>query len=234
MRSPLVPTGAKKSADAELEALAGELARMGGMVEDMLEKSVCSVVGIDHDMARAVIRRDADVDALQLMVDNRIQDLLEAQRLNPRGLRQAIASMKVAADLERIGDLAKNIAKRALSFDVMENTESGQDLSRMGRLVFAQLKRVLDAYSAEDDNAAALVWERDEEVDEHYNSLFRVLLTYMMEDPRTISACTHLLFMAKNLERIGDHCTNIAETIHFLVTGDKMTAERPKADDLSS
>ena len=104
----------------------------------------------------------------------------------------------------------------------------------MGRLVFAQLKRVLDAYSAEDDNAAALVWERDEEVDEHYNSLFRVLLTYMMEDPRTISACTHLLFMAKNLERIGDHCTNIAETIHFLVTGDKMTAERPKADDLSS
>ena len=233
MRRPLLGPIQKKPA-AELEELAGELARMGGIVEEMLEKSIRSVVAIDHDMARMVIARDADVDALQRVVDARIQDVLEVHRLGGQDLRQAIAGMKVAADLERIGDLSKNIAKRALVFDYTDSSERVQDLSRMGRLVYAQLKRVLDAFSAKDDDAASLVWERDEEVDEHYNSLFRVLLTYMMEDHRTIGTCTHLLFMAKNLERIGDHCTNIAETIHFLVTGDKLTAERPKADDLSS
>lgn len=234
MRNPLISNG-KKTASVELEEMAGELARMGGLVEDMLEKSVRSVVGIDHDMARAVIARDADVDRLQNLVDGRVEALLEQQRLSSPDLRQAIAAMRVAADLERIGDLSKNIAKRALVFDIGDSSaDRVQDLSRMGRLTYAQLKRVLDAFSAKDDDAAELVWERDEEVDEHYNSLFRVLLTYMMEDPRTIGTCTHLLFMAKNLERIGDHCTNIAETIHYLVTGDKLTAERPKADDLSS
>ena len=218
----------------ELEEFSGRLSRMGGLVEDMLERSVRSVVALDHGMARDVILRDDDVDALHIELNGRIYTLLNERKLSGSDLRMALAAMKVSADLERIGDLSKNIAKRCLSFSVADHTDRVQDVSRMGRLVFAQLKRVLDAFAARDDDAANLVWERDEEVDEHYNSLFRVLLTYMMEDPRTISACTHLLFMAKNLERIGDHCTNIAETIHFLVTGDQMTTERPKADDLSS
>jgi phosphate transport system protein len=137
--------------------------------------------------------------------------------------------MKLATDLERTGDLAKNIAKRALS---LAETEPMQPLTRsierMGKLVSLRMRDVLDAYTASDIDRAMAVWASDDEVDEHYNALFRELLTYMMGDPRTISACTHLLFMAKNLERIGDHATNIAEVIHYEITGDEMTGERPR------
>lgn len=223
-----------KAYPVELEELSGDLSRMGGLVEDMLECAMRSVMSSDLDMARSVIKRDVDVDQLQNKVEDRVMQLLLRRHADEKDLRQTVAALKLAADLERIGDLAKNIAKRSLTSEMTEGVERVQDLSRMGRLVFGQLKRVLDAFSALDVNAAHLVWERDEEVDEHYNSLFRVLLTYMMEDPRKIGACTHLLFMAKNLERIGDHCTNIAETIQFLVTGEKTQVERPKADDLDS
>ncbi len=223
-----------KTFQMELEELSGDLSRMGGLVEDMLESAMRSVMAADADMARSVIKRDADVDQLQDQIEDRVMSLLTRRHPVERDLRQTVAALKLAADLERIGDLAKNIAKRSLSTELSNGEERVQDLSRMGRLVFGQLKRVLDAFSALDVDAAQLVWERDEEVDEHYNSLFRVLLTFMMEDPRKIGACTHLLFMAKNLERIGDHCTNIAEIIQFLVTGEKTQIERPKADDLDT
>ncbi len=223
-----------KTFQMELEELSGDLSRMGGLVEDMLESAMRSVMAADADMARSVIKRDADVDQLQDQIEDRVMILLTRRHPVERDLRQTVAALKLAADLERIGDLAKNIAKRSLSTELSSGEERVQDLSRMGRLVFGQLKRVLDAFSALDVDAAQLVWERDEEVDEHYNSLFRVLLTFMMEDPRKIGACTHLLFMAKNLERIGDHCTNIAEIIQFLVTGEKTQIERPKADDLDT
>jgi phosphate transport system protein len=138
--------------------------------------------------------------------------------------------MKLASDLERTGDLAKNIAKRAL---ILAEAEPMQPLTRsierMGRLVSTRLRDVLDAYTASELDRAVAVWQTDDEVDEHYNALFRELLTYMMGDPRTIGACTHLLFMAKNLERIGDHATNIAETVHYEITGDDMVGERPRA-----
>lgn len=215
----------------ELEELSGELSSMGGKVEDMLSDAISAAVSADPRLAEDVVLRDPEIDAYQIDIERRILRLLALRQPLARDLRHTVAALKIAGDLERIGDLSKNIAKRALA---MENVDAARlkGVSRMGRLVAAQLKRVLDAYSAADTDSAAQVWFRDEEVDEHYNSLFRELLTYMMEDHRTIGGCTHLLFIAKNLERIGDHCTNIAEVIHFLVTGEAMTSERPKVDDL--
>ncbi|MBI1340385.1 phosphate signaling complex protein PhoU [bacterium] len=223
-----------RSFSAELEELSGDIARMGGLAEDLLSDAIQATVSRDAALAETVVVRDALVDALQVEVERKILRLLALRQPLARDLREVIAALKIAAELERIGDLAKNIAKRAKLIDLMEPGPALKGLSRMGRLVNAQLKRVLDAYSAMETAAAAKVWTRDEEVDEHYMSLFRELLTYMMEDPRTISGCAHLLFVAKNLERIGDHCTNIAEEIHFLVTGETLTTERPKVDVLAN
>jgi phosphate transport system protein len=150
-------------------------------------------------------------------------------------LRQLVANWKVALDLERIGDLSKNIAKRALAFT--GEPKSQQFSARLTQMVvFArqQLKNVVEAYLKRDADKAAAVWRRDAELDELYNSVFRELLTYMMEDPRNISYCTHLLFVAKNIERIGDHATNIAETVQFIVRGRMLGNDRPKADITSS
>jgi phosphate transport system protein len=143
--------------------------------------------------------------------------------------------MKVAGNLERCGDLAKNIAKRTLV--IIESdplTPLTRSIERMGKLVLGRLSSVLDAYSRSDLERALAVWSQDDEVDEHYNSLFRELLTYMMGDPRTITACAHMLFVAKNLERIGDHATNIAEIVHYEITGAEMTGGRPKTDGLQA
>jgi phosphate transport system protein len=144
--------------------------------------------------------------------------------------------MKIAGNLERCGDLAKNIAKRTLILNAGEPIGPlTRSIERMGRLVAGRMKDVLDAYTGSDLDRAMAVWSRDDEVDEHYNSLFRELLTYMMGDPRTITACAHLLFVAKNLERIGDHATNIAEIIHYEITGEEMiSADRPKTDALQA
>ena len=149
-------------------------------------------------------------------------------------LRKTMAAMKIASNLERCGDLAKNIAKRTLVLSEIEPMPTlNRSIERMGRLVETRLKEVLDAYISNDAERAMEVWRRDEEVDAHYNSLFRELLTYMMGDPRTITACAHLLFVAKNLERIGDHATNIAEIVHYEITGEQVSpADRPRADDL--
>jgi phosphate transport system protein len=150
-------------------------------------------------------------------------------------LRETLAALKISVDLERIGDLSKNIAKRAMVVAREAPEQSlAQGLARMGRQALAQLKNVLDAYSRRDANAAMTVWNHDDEIDEIYNSLFRELLTYMMEDPRKISPSTHLLFIAKNFERIGDHATNIAETVHYVVTATKIGTLRPKSDTTST
>jgi phosphate transport system protein len=223
-----------KSFSADLEELSADIARMGGLAEDMLSDAVQAIVTRDSALADTVVVRDPQIDALQIEVEKKILRLLALRQPLARDLRQTISALKIAAELERIGDLAKNIAKRARILDLAEPANALKGVQRMGRLVIAQLKRVLDAYSAQEAEAANQVWTRDEEVDEHYQSLFREVLTYMMEDPRTISGCAHLLFVAKNLERIGDHCTNIAEEIHFLVTGETLTSERPKVDALNS
>jgi phosphate transport system protein len=222
-----------RSFSQDLEELSGDLARMGGLCEDMLSDAIQAIATRDLALADTVVARDPQVDNLQIEAEKKILRLLALRQPLARDLRQTISALKIAAELERIGDLAKNIAKRAKVLDLMEPAAL-KGVSRMGRLVVAQLKRVLDAYSAQAADAANKVWTRDEEVDEHYQSLFRELLTYMMEDPRKISACAHLLFVAKNLERVGDHCTNIAEEIHFLVTGETLTSERPKVDALNS
>ena len=223
-----------RSFSADLEELSVDLARMGGLAEDMLSDAIQAIGTRDSALADTVVARDPQIDNLQVEAEKKILRLLALRQPLARDLRQTISALKIAAELERIGDLAKNIAKRAKVLDIVEPVAALKGVARMGRLVIAQLKRVLDAYSAQETEAANKVWTRDEEVDEHYQSLFRELLTYMMEDPRTISGCAHLLFVAKNLERIGDHCTNIAEEVHFLVTGETLTSERPKVDALNS
>jgi len=223
-----------RSFSQDLEELTGDLARMGGLAEDMLSDAIQAIATRDLALADTVVARDPQIDALQIEAEKKILRLLALRQPLARDLRQTISALKIASELERIGDLAKSIAKRVKLVDKIDAPSALKGVARMGKLVNAQLKRVLDAYSALETDAANKVWSRDEEVDEHYQSLFREVVTYMIEDPRTISACAHLLFVAKNLERIGDHCTNIAEEIHFLVTGEQLPTERPKVDALNN
>ncbi|WP_296169298.1 phosphate signaling complex protein PhoU [uncultured Brevundimonas sp.] len=213
----------------ELNQLTAEVARMGGLAEAQVADAVDSVARRDVALARAVVERDAKLDAMHREIEKKAIRLIALRQPVASDLRRALAAMKLAVDLERTGDLAKNISKRAL---ILAEGEPMQPLTRsierMGKLVSMRLRDVLDAYAAGEVDRAVAVWNTDDEVDEHYNSLFRELLTYMMGDPRTISACTHLLFMAKNLERIGDHATNIAETIYYEITGQEFTGERPR------
>ncbi|CAN5255769.1 phosphate signaling complex protein PhoU [soil metagenome] len=213
----------------ELNQLTAEVARMGGLAEAQVADAVESVARRDIALARAVVERDVKLDAMHREIEKKAIRLIALRGPVASDLRKTLSAMKLATDLERTGDLAKNIAKRALA---VAETEPMQPLTRsierMGRLVSMRLRDVLDAYTSGELDGALAVWASDDEVDEHYNALFRELLTYMMGDPRTINACTHLLFMAKNLERIGDHATNIAETVHYEITGDEMIGERPR------
>ena len=196
----------------ELNQITAEVARMGGLAEAQVADAIDSVARRDIALARAVVERDLKLDALHRDIEKKAIRLIALRQPVASDLRRTLGAMKIATDLERTGDLAKNIAKRAL---ILAEGEPMQPLTRsierMGRLVSTRLRDVLDAYTASELDRAVAVWQTDDEVDEHYNALFRELLTYMMGDPRTIGACTHLLFMAKNLERIGDHATNIAE-----------------------
>ena len=214
----------------ELNQITAEVARMGGLAEAQVSDAIDSVARRDIALARAVVDRDLKLDALHRDIEKKAIRLIALRQPVASDLRRTLGAMKMASDLERTGDLAKNIAKRAL---ILAEAEPMQPLTRsierMGRLVSTRLRDVLDAYTASELDRAVAVWQTDDEVDEHYNSLFRELLTYMMGDPRTIGACTHLLFMAKNLERIGDHAINIAETVHYEITGDDMLGERPRA-----
>src|SRR6187455_228265 len=181
-------------------------------------------------VAQRAVGGDARIDEIQQEIEEHALKLLALRQPMAVDLRATLAAIKIANELERIGDLAKNIGKRALVLNREPPIRLTQSLARMGRQSLAQLKMVLDAYSDRDAEAARNVWRHDEEIDELYNSLFRELLTYMMEDPRTIGLCTHLLFIAKNIERAGDHATNIAETVFHMVTGSFMRIDRPKAD----
>lgn len=213
----------------ELEGLSADLLRMGGLTEAMITDACTAVTTSNKTLARAVVEQDKAVDALEADIEKRITRLLALRQPLASDLRAVLAAFKVSSDLERIGDLSKNIARRTLDLDPAESIESLKGVPRMGRAVSLQLQAVLDAYSKNDPEQATRVWAADDDIDQHYNSLFRETLTYMMEDPRTISAGAHLMFIAKNLERIGDHCTNIAEVIFYQVTGEYMPAdERPK------
>jgi phosphate transport system protein len=216
--------------DAELGALRHKVAEMGGIAEKMLAEATRALVRHDTTLAQAVIGSDARLDALQHEIEEHA--ILTIARRQPMAvdLREIISAIRVAGDIERVGDLAKNIAKRAVAISSQLTAQKYfVGAEHMAELAGRQLKDVLDAYLARDDEQALDVWQRDGEIDALYTSLFRELLTYMMEDPRNISFCTHLLFCAKNIERIGDHTTNIGETVHYLVTG-MMLTERPKND----
>ena len=224
-----------KAFDADLEELSRMVAEMGGLAEKEIADSVTALSRHDLELAQKVIALDPTVDALQRAIEEKV--ILTIARRQPMAvdLRDIVGSLRVSNDLERIGDLAKNIAKRVL---VLEGdiafTQVIRGVEQMTKLVLAQLKQVLDAYASRDVEKALEVWRRDEEIDAVNNSLFRELLTYMMEDPRNISFCTHLLFCTKNIERMGDHATNIAETVHYMVEGRPLADERPKGDDTAS
>ena len=217
------------SFDTELKELDHKVAEMGGLVEKMVSDAATAMQRRDVNLAQIIVGQDPRVDALQREIEDKA--ILTIARRQPMAvdLRDIIAAIRTASDLERIGDLAKNIGKRVIVLDggmMLPQAVSG--LVHMSELVLAQLKMVLDAYTARDADQALAVWQRDGEIDAIYNSLFRELLTYMMEDPRNIGFSAHLLFSAKNVERIGDHATNIAETVYFMVTGSTLPADRPK------
>jgi phosphate transport system protein len=221
------------SFEEALDSINESLARMGGLAEKQLADSIEAITRRDRALAEQTVASDKQIDALEVDIEAQALRLIALRQPMAIDLRETVSAIKISSDLERIGDLAKNISKRALAVDQASPGRAMQGLERMGRQVLNQLKEVLDAYAQRDNERAMVVWRRDEEIDEMYNSLFRELLTYMMEDPRTISLCTHLLFVAKNLERIGDHSTNIAETIQFLVTGQALGENRPKGDTTS-
>ncbi|WP_126402228.1 phosphate signaling complex protein PhoU [Blastochloris tepida] len=217
--------------DTELIELRQRIAEMGGLAEKMLSDAMQSLLKRDTTLAQTAIIADRRLDLLQREVEDKAVLTIAKRQPMASDLREIISAMRLASDIERIGDLAKNIAKRVVAmngeYPPLKVVFGAVNLST---LVLAQLKDVLDAYSRRDLELATQVWKRDDEVDALYTSLFRELLTYMMEDPRNITFCTHLLFCAKNIERIGDHATNIAETAHYLITGELLPVERPKAD----
>jgi phosphate transport system protein len=222
-----------KSYDDDLASLKQMLAQMGGLAEEQLANAIDAVAKRDIKLADRVIAGDEKIDALEHQIEEKSILTIAKRQPMAQDLRQIIVAIRISADLERIGDLAKNTAKRthAISEQMPRKLVSG--LTRMGNLAQEQLKNILDAYAQNDAEKAILVWRSDEDIDALYNSIFRELLTYMMEDPRNITPCTHLLFIAKNIERIGDHATNIAEIVHYLVLGRQIDHARPKGDTTS-
>jgi phosphate transport system protein len=219
-----------KSFEVELNRLRGMLTQMGGMVESQVAMACEAVLSRDDAAAAGTVEADPKVDALEREVEQFVIRVLALRQPFAQDLRLVVASLKITGDLERIGDYAANVAKRSLVLNQFNLPFSLTGLANMARLVQVNLKLVIDAVGENDTDKAMEVWRSDEGVDEIYNALFRELVTYMMEDPRNITPCTHLLFIAKNLERIGDHATNVAETVYYAVKGETLTGGRPKGD----
>ena len=219
-----------KSYDDEQRTLLDELIRMGQMSASQLEAALDVVERRDDRAAERVVANDEAIDALERQINH---DVIHLIRRGPLAgdLRVILAALRVASDIERIGDYAANIAKRSLALNLAPPLPHTRGLGTLGRMAVQQVRDVLDAYVNRDGAAALYVRERDAELDTLYTGLFRELLTYMMEDARAITPCTHLLFMAKNLERIGDHATNIAENVWFLIHGEELMPPRDKRDD---
>jgi phosphate transport system protein len=220
-----------KAFDTDLQDLARMVAEMGGLAEKLISDGVDALARRDTGLAQRVTAADAQIDGLQQDIEQKA--ILTIARRQPMAvdLRSIVGTLRIANDIERIGDLAKNIAKRVVALNGdFPPPKLIRGLEHMTDLVQSQVKTVLDAYAAHDLPAAMSVWKGDEEVDAICTSLFRELLTYMMEDPRNISFCIHLMFCAKNIERIGDHATNIAETVFYMIEGQQMLDKRPKGD----
>ena len=215
--------------DKDLELLERRIAEMGGIAEKMVIDAVDALAAGDSALAHQVVATDARLDVLQREIEE--QAILTIARRQPVAidLREIIGAIRVAGDLERVGDLAKNIAKRSVKIGVETRAPRAiVGIKHMNEFATELMKDVLDAFAQRDVDRALDVWERDAELDALEDSVFRDLLTHMMEDPRNITFCAHLLFCSKNIERIGDHATNIAETVFYLVTGSNLPTERPR------
>jgi phosphate transport system protein len=224
-----------KAFDTDLQDIARRVAEMGGMAEKETADAIDALVRRDRELALRVVAMDPGIDQLQRQIEEKV--ILTIARRQPMAvdLREIVGALRVCNDLERIGDLAKNIGKRVVALDGdFYPQKLIRGVEHMAELVLTQLKRVLDAYASRDVPSALEVWKGDEEVDALCTSLFRELLTYMMEDPRNITFCIHLMFCAKNIERMGDHATNIAETVYYMIEGQPITDQRPKGDDTTA
>jgi phosphate transport system protein len=220
-----------KAFDADLQELTRKVSEMGGLAEREVADAIQALTRRDAELAKRAVAADPAIDALQLEIEEKA--ILTIARRQPMAvdLREIVAALRVAGDLERIGDLAKNIGKRVSALgDDFTPTKLIRGVEHMASLVLGQLKQVLDAYASRDLQSALTVWKSDEQVDAMCTSLFRELLTYMMEDPRNITFCIHLMFCAKNIERMGDHATNVAETVYYMVEGRPIADPRPKGD----
>jgi phosphate transport system protein len=223
-----------KSYEEELRSLEATILRMGGLAEGQLTAAIEAFAKRDAELAQRTAAADKLIDQIDHDIAEQTTRLLALRQPMASDLRQVIGALMLAGEIERIGDYAKNIAKHSLVVNRLPSPRSTTLIQRMGVLVQEMIKDVLDAYSGKDPARAIAVWKRDGDVDELYNTQFRAILTYMLEDSRTITACTHLLFIAKNIERIGDHATNMAETIHFVLTGKRLEEERPRGVDAST
>jgi phosphate transport system protein len=220
------------SFDDDLKVLGTMVADMGARAGRALAEATRALVERNLQLAQQVIASDRHLDLLQHDIEEKAVATLARRQPMAVDLREVVSTMRITGDLERIGDLAKNVAKRVVAIgDQPAPAHLANGLGTLSARVGQQLAAVLKAYGARDDAAALAVWRADGEIDTLFTSLFRELLTYMMEDPRSIGFCTHLLFCAKNLERVGDHATNIAETAHYVITGEALIAERPKGDE---
>ena len=222
-----------KAYDQELDQLNNTIAQMGGLAEIQLANAIEAVAERDTELTSETVEADARIDALEHQVQDQVVRLLALRQPMARDLRNIVAALKISSDLERIGDYATNVAERSIVLSQTQAVKPAYAIPRMGAFAQSLIKNVLDAFIERNTEKALQVWRSDEELDEMYSSLFRELLTYMMEDPRNITPSTHLLFIAKNIERIGDHATNIAETVHFLVEGGPFRGPRPKGDSSS-
>ncbi len=219
-----------KAYTEEIAQLTGLVAEMGGYAQAAVSDSIDALRRRDGDLAAAVVEGDKRLDAMEAQVSSLVIRMLALRQPMAVDLRTVVASLKIASDLERVGDYAKNIAKRTLLLNQMPPTGPISSIYSLSRMVQVMLHEVLDAYAAGDAQAAEQVRQRDDEVDDAHTGIFRELITYMMEDPRTITASTHLAFIVKNLERIGDHATNVAESVVFQVSGERLE-ERHLEDD---
>ena len=220
-----------KSFDQDLAQIEALILEMGGMVENQIMLAIKALISRDEELAKSVRAADKAIDAVEVQVDELALRILALRQPMASDLRAVVCAMKVSANLERIGDYAKNIAKRTVTLkDTTSVGSSEKTLKRMGELVQRMIQDALNAYVAKDLAMVDELIARDEEVDHMHNTLFRELLTYMMEDPRHITSCMHLLFIAKNIERMGDHTTAVAEQIHYVVTGEMPEEDRPKSD----
>ena len=223
-----------KAFDTDLQEITRKVAEMGGLAERQIADATRALVERDTDLAERVIATDPTIDAMQHEVEEKA--ILTIARRQPMAvdLREIVGAMRVCNDLERIGDHAKHIGKRVVALDLdLHPQKLIRGVEHMASMVSALLKQVLDAYASRDLATALAVWNGDEAVDSMCTSLFRELLTYMMEDPRNITFCMHLMFCAKDIERIGDHATNIAETVYYMIEGRPITDQRPKGDTTS-